>query len=178
MVWRSSPKGKDKLFACLTYLLPLIEVLPFGGLLFNLFPPLAIILIPLLPLFNIYYFSVAGFPIVAIAIFIWLYAGVIQNVRLPHFLRYNALQALLLSIFAVLCQLFLQLLGIAQQLTLSSVLSGTPDATGASGFIVNALLSVIFLFVVGSSFYSIFQCIRGLYAEIPVISDAAYSQLR
>jgi hypothetical protein len=175
MVWRGSPKGKDKLFACLTYLVPILEVLPFGFYLISLFPPLAMVFVGFLPLLQIYYFNVGGFPIISLAIFIWLYAGVAQNHRLIHFLRYNAMQALLLSIFAALCSLVLSLLGMSQQALLGGF-SG--NFAGSNGFLIDTINSVIFLFVAGSSIFSIVQCVRGLYAEIPVISEAAYSQVR
>lgn len=175
MVWRGSPKGKDKLFACLTYLVPLIEVLRFGFYLFSLYPPLALPFLPLLLLEPIYYWGIGGFSIVALAVFIWLFAGVAQNTRLIHFIRYNAMQALLLAVFAWLCSLVLSLLGMSQE----AVLGGfSNDFAGSSSFLLNTINSVIFLFVVGSSLFSIVQCIRGLYAEIPVISEAAYSQVR
>ncbi|NJK51213.1 hypothetical protein HC931_26710 [Candidatus Gracilibacteria bacterium] len=175
MVWRGSPKVKDKLFACLTYLVPILEVFPFGFYLIGLFPPLAVVFVGFLPLLQIYYFNIGGFPIISLAIFIWLYAGVAQNPRLIHFLRYNAMQALLLSIFAALCSLVLSLLGMSQQ-ALFGGFSG--NFAGSSNFLLNTINSVIFLFVAGSSIFSVVQCIRGLYAEIPVISEAAYSQVR
>ncbi|MCU0534666.1 MAG: hypothetical protein MUD14_12300 [Hydrococcus sp. Prado102] len=175
MVWRGSPKGKDKLFACLTYLVPLLEVLPFGAYLFDLYSPLALPFLPLIVLQPIYYWPGGGFSIVALAVFIGLFAGVAQNTRLIHFLRYNAMQALLLAVFAWLCSLVLSLLGLSQE----AVLGGfSGNLTGATAYLINTLNSVIFLFVVCSSVFSIVQCIRGLYAEIPVISEAAYSQVR
>jgi hypothetical protein len=178
MVWRGSPKGKDKLFACLVYLVPLMEVLPFGFYLFILFRPLYLLFLPLFPLLEIYYWGIGGIPIVAFAIFILLYAKVVNNPRLIHFLRYNAMQALLLAVFAWLCSLCLQLFGITQELLLSMMASGSADLGSLSGLATIAILTVIFCFVTGSSFYAIFQCIRGLYAEIPIISDNAYAQVR
>ncbi|AFY76899.1 MAG: hypothetical protein IGR93_12110 [Hydrococcus sp. C42_A2020_068] len=175
MVWRGSPKSQDKLFACLTYLVPLIEVIPFGMYLFMFFPPLLWLLIPLSPLLRFYYLGVGGFPIVALAIFIWLYAGVAQNPKLIHFLRYNAMQALLLSVFAALCRLVLSLFGISQQ-AFSGVIAG--DSAWSGSLLGNTISILIFLFVAGSSFYSIFQCIRGLYPEVPVISEQAYAMVR
>lgn len=178
MVWRGSPTGKDKLFACLVYLLPLIEVLPFGFPLLVFFQPLALLFTPLLFLYPIYHWGVGGIAIVAIAIFILLYAKVVNNRRLIHFLRYNAMQAILLAVFAWLCGLILQLFGITQEILLSMLTSSSLAFGTVSSLTILAIVTIIFVAVAGASFYAIFQCIRGLYAEIPLISDTAYSQVR
>jgi hypothetical protein len=48
MNWRGTTTVKDRIFASLPYLLPLIAALPFGISLFTQFPILAGILLPLL----------------------------------------------------------------------------------------------------------------------------------
>jgi hypothetical protein len=175
MVWRGSPRGKDRFFACLIYLVPLIEVIPFGVYLFSLFPPLIWLFIPFLPLLPIYHLNIGGIAFIQWGIFFWLFLGVARNERLIHFLRYNAMQGLLLAILAALCSAFLALFGMSQTIFLEGWAAST---AGSNSLLLDATTTLIFLFVAGSSLYSIFQCIRGLYANIPVVSDAAYSQVR
>lgn len=174
MIWRSSPTGKDKLFACLTYLVPLIEVLTLGSYVFSVVPPLTWLFAPLIPLLPIYYLTIGGIAVVEWGIFFGLFLGVVRNLKLVHFLRYNAMQALLLGILTALSRAVLSLFGMSEQIV--DGLSG--GGFGSGSLLLNTITSLIFFFVVLSSGFSIVQCIRGMYAEIPVISEAAYSQVR
>lgn len=174
MIWRSSPTGKDKLFACLTYLVPLIEVLAFGSYVFSVLPPLTWLFTPLLPLLPIYYLTIGGITVVQWGVFIGLYVGVVRNHKLSHFLRYNAIQSILLGILTALLSAVLSLFGMSGQLV-DGVSGGGFGSSGS--LLLNTITSLIFLFVVVSSGMSIVQCIRGRYAEIPVVSEAAYNQV-
>ncbi|MEA5470094.1 Tic20 family protein, partial [Spirulina sp. 06S082] len=129
MVRRGSTTTQDKILAALTYLIPIIEALPFGMLVFSLVPPLAILFTPLFILMPIYFLSIGGLAIVEFGIFFAVYVLVIQNQTLPHFLRFNALQALLISIAAYLCRLVLELLGLSQQLLDPLVGRSTPGVS-------------------------------------------------
>lgn len=153
--------------------MPLIEVLAFGGYVFNVLPPLFWLFTPLLPLLPIYYVTIGGIAVVQWGVFIGLYVGVVRNQKLVHFLRYNAIQAILLGILTALLSAVLSLLGMSGQLV-EGVSGG---GFGSGSLLLNTITSLIFLFVVVSSGLSIVQCIRGRYAEIPVISEAAYSQV-
>ncbi|HEY9709686.1 MAG TPA: hypothetical protein V6D48_15885, partial [Oculatellaceae cyanobacterium] len=54
MAWRGSTTVKDRIFASLPYLLPIISGLRFGRFLFQQFPVLSVFLIPLEPVLFIY----------------------------------------------------------------------------------------------------------------------------
>lgn len=173
MVWRGSPSNQDKLWSSLIYLIPLIEVLPLGFWLYTIFPSLLSLITPLLPLLAIYNLQLGGIAIVQWGLFIGLYVGVVNNSKLRHFLRYNALQSILLGILVALCLISLQLFGLSAE-----ILPLNAGESLGSFFLVNIVYTIIFVFVVGSSLYSIIQSIRGLYPEIPIISQATYGQLR
>ncbi len=83
MNWRSSTDWKDKLFGSLVYLLPLMYSLEFGSFLFRQFPFLQLLLIPLTPLLLLYSIPFAG-----LIIFFALFAGVVRNYRISHFIRF------------------------------------------------------------------------------------------
>ncbi len=167
MVWRGSSNVQDRIYACLTYLVPILEVLMLGRYLVDTIPVLGLLLLPLLPLFGIYHLSVAGFPIIQMGAFLGLYLGVVRNETLKYLLRFYAMQSLLLAIIVALFSALLS--GIAPALSL---------AGGAAALIVTTLSSVIFLGIIAASIFSIVQAARGLYAELPFISEAAYSQIR
>lgn len=168
MTWRGSNTVQDRIFACLVYLLPILDLLSagFAGPVLNTVPALGYVLVPLVPLLSIYNFSYLGLPIVAFAIFIGLFAGVVNNRNLPHFLRFHTMQALVLSIFIFLCGAVLSLFGLTRGLV------GTSSSSIESLF-WQSLMSVVFLGVMAAALYSIVQAARGQYAEIPVISEAA-----
>jgi len=147
---------KDRLFASLVYLIPLYYVLEFGGFLFNQFPILQLITIPLIPL--IYLYSII--PFARFIIFIALFSFVIRNSKFSHFLRYNAMQAILIDILLILVNLIIGIL-----------------AGGIGGLFIETLYNVIFLGTLAACGYSIYQSATGKYAELPGISEAAYSQV-
>lgn len=167
---RWSNTVQDRIFACLTYLLPLLEVLGFGFFLFALIPPLATLFSPLFILLPFYNISIGGIGIVQWGIFLGLYFGVVQNRSFSYLLRFNAMQALLLGIFAALCGALLQLFGYSQNLLFSELSIGNV-------LIIGIVCSAIFIFVVGASIYSIIQAARNESARIPIISDAASSHV-
>ena len=158
MAWRGSTDTKDRIFAALVYLLPLIYVLPFGQFLFRQFPIFSLIYLPLQPLISIY----NNVPFAGIIIFFVLFLAVVRNDRISHFIRFNTMQAILLDIFLILCGLVLQIL---------------MRGLGAN-LIMETLYNVVFLGTLAACFYSIVQSALGRYAEIPTISEAAYSQVR
>jgi uncharacterized membrane protein len=158
MTWRGSITVKDRIFACLPYLLPIISGLPFGSRLFQQFPVLGIFLVPLQPIVFIY----STIPFAGLVIFFLLFLLVVRNERIVHFIRFNTMQAILLDILLVLCSLALQIL---------------LPALG-NNLVTETLVNVIFLGTVVACGYSIVQSLLGRYAEIPTLSEAVYAQVR
>ncbi|MGK7921934.1 MAG: Tic20 family protein [Trichodesmium sp.] len=157
MNWRGSTTTQDRIFACLPYLLPLVDGLVYGRYLFLQFPPLQIIFIPLAPLLQIY----QSIPFLGLIVFFGLYLLVVRNDNISHFIRFNTMQAILLDIILILCGLILSILG-----------------RSLGGFIVETLSNMIFLGILASFIYTVVQSAMGRYAEIPTISDAVYMQVR
>ncbi|MEM6839913.1 MAG: Tic20 family protein [Cyanobacteria bacterium P01_C01_bin.120] len=167
MTWRGTTTAQDRFFACLPYLLPLIEVTMLGvyfaraariGLFFQ-FPILEAILSPLNPLISLY----AGFPFAGIIVFILLLTLVVRNTNISHFIRFNTMQGILLDIALFLGRIILTMVLV--------------PAMG-TGLIVDTVLNVILLGILVAVIYSIVQTARGEYAEIPTISEAVYMQVR
>jgi len=154
MTWRGSTTVQDRIFASLPYLLPLLDGLVYGGYLFQQFPALERIFIPLLQIYQ-------GIPFFGLIVFFALFLLVVRNDNISHFIRFNTMQAILLDIVLILCGLILS--------TLGGVL-GT--------FIMETLSNMIFLGIFASFIYTVVQSAMGRYAEIPTISDAVYMQVR
>ncbi|NEO18038.1 MULTISPECIES: Tic20 family protein [unclassified Moorena] len=156
MTWRGSTDVKDRIFAALPYLLPLIEVLPFGEFMLEQFPILKIIYLPLLPLISLY-----TLPFVGLIIFFVLFLAVVRNPQISHFVRFNTMQAILLDILLVLCRLLLPIL---------------VQALGVN-LLTETLYNIVFLGILAACGYSMIQSLMGRYAEIPSLSQAVYSQV-
>ncbi len=165
MTWRGTTTVGDRIFASLPYLLPLIEGLGFGRFLFQQFPVLQILLVVLQPVLIVYsLISSAFFGFGSLIVFLLLFFLVVRNERVPHFIRFNTMQAILIGIVLSLCSLILGYI-------LAPVL-------GFSSFAMQTLMTTIFLGVVAAFFYSVIQTLMGRYAEIPTISEAVYMQVR
>jgi len=169
MTWRGSNTIPDRIFATLPYVLPLLEVYIFGLFLFALFPPVALIYLPFTPFLLLYGAIATVIPYPSLVIFFALFFLVVRNERIKHFIRFHTMQALLVSIFISILSAILEVLGFVQR--------GVNTQLPGSWF-WGILSSAIFLATFAVAIYSIIQAFRGLYAEIPMISEAAYSQTR
>lgn len=159
MAWRGSTTPLDRTFASLTYLLPLIDALAFATPLFVQFPFLQVLLIPLQPILGIY----SVIPFAGLIIFFALYLLVVRNESINRFIRFNTMQAILLSIIVSLCSLIINYL-------IGPILG--------TGLLMETLYNVIFLGIVAAVVYSVAQSVMGRYAEIPTLSDAVHMQVR
>ncbi|MFM7478572.1 MAG: Tic20 family protein [Microcystis aeruginosa] len=159
MTWRGSTDTKDRIFAALVYLLPLYSAFAFGIFIFQQIPflwaALAIVLTPLAFLYS----SLGTFG--SLIIFFVLFFAVVRNPRISHFIRFNTMQAILIDILVYL-------LGLA--------LGFIARGLGAN-LVVETLFNVVFLGAFAACVYSIIQSVIGKYADIPTISEAAYSQV-
>ncbi len=158
MTWRGTTTPLERFFACLPYLLPVLDGLRFATPFFSQFPVLKPLLIPFIPLLQIY-----SFPFASLIIFFALFLLVVRNENISHFIRFNAMQAILIMIVLFLCSLVADYI-------LQPVLQG--------GLILETLYNVIFLGMVAAVVYSVVQSALGRYAEIPTLSEAVYMQVR
>ncbi len=183
MAWRGRTALKDRILSCLPYLLPLIEVYGFG-LLFSLILPaifqqlITWLYLPLYPVMLLYGYVSQFVPFFGFILFFVLYLLVVRNEKLIHFLRFHTMQALMLSIVASLFAAILELLGLLRIPNVFSSLASPIIPAASAPILVVLLVGAIFLVVVASCIYSIVQALRGMYAEIPIISEAVYGQTR
>ena len=158
MTWRGSTTFKDKILACLPYLLPVVAVFIHGDFLIEKFSVLKLVFSPLMPLVQIYY----GVPYSGLIIFLALLILVVRNERINHFIRFNTMQAIILNV----------------AIFLFGILSNVLRVFKAEFFVMQTLSTIIFVGVLISVVYSVAQTVMGRYAEIPAISDAVYAQVR
>jgi hypothetical protein len=185
MIWRGGATTQDRIFAALTYLVPILEILPFGSFLFLLLPPLAILFTPIFWLASIYYYPIGNLQLIPMVVFFAIYLGVVNNYKLRYFLRLHAMQALLLAVFGWLLGLFIRLMNLSSALIPDFFSNQTGigavllDVWGR-GFLTLGLaiiFSLIFIAIAGASIYAIVMSLQGKHAEVPLISEAAKAQV-
>ncbi|MBE9138142.1 hypothetical protein IQ254_13265 [Nodosilinea sp. LEGE 07088] len=164
MTWSSSPNPTilDRILAALPYILPITAGLPYGFQLIRQFPVFGFLLLPLSPLISLYATLEGAIPFFGLIVFFALILLVVRNENISRFIRFNTMQAILLSFILAVCGLILSLLD--------------PSLFGA--LLSSTLANVLFLGMLLSVGYSLVQTFRGLYAEIPTISEAVHMQVR
>jgi len=159
-----SATALDRAFAALTYVMPLTSALTayefaFGRFLQEQAPAIArafkLLLLPLSPLIAIERSQVLG-----LVVFILLFALVVRNTDISRFIRYNVLQAILVSFVISVCVQIVLFL----DFFLPTILFET-------------LLNVLFIGGFAIVVYGVAQSVTGRYAEIPTVSDAINTQL-
>ena len=91
-----------------------------------------------------------------------LFFAVVRNENISRFIRFNVLQAILLDLILMVCNLVLPIVSQALHLAL----------------LTETLFNTVFLGVLATFIYGVFKTSRGQYAEIPTISDAVNMQIR
>jgi len=162
MTWRGDITPINRLWGSLPYLLPLVSALPLGFLPSGLFQSLPGLIPIFAPLFRLVPLATGW---LGTGVFLALLFLVIRNTRVAHFVRFNTIQALLLNIALFLVQVLMQVFGM---LFVSLGLAA----------MVSILATTALLGVIAITIYAWVQNIRGHYAEVPVLSDAAYAWIR
>lgn len=174
MNWRGQTTPWDRVFACLVYVLPLMEAYTqYGPAFFSQFPQLNVLFLPLWPFLLVYGILLSIFPfgLGGLVVFIALIALVVRNERIRHFVRFNTMQAILIGIA-------LSIFGLLWSLIFTVTPSfGSSTALGG-GILGMTVANVLFLGTVALTIYAIVQSARGRYAEIPTLSEAVYMQVR
>lgn len=158
MTWRGDTTPSDRIFAALPYLLVLFDGVLFGESVLRLVPDLAKILTPLLlPLFIIH----RTIPFASLIIFFGLFVFVVRNEKIKHFIRFNTMQALFITICLFLIRL----------------IAGLFAGVLMFSLIINVVYTLVFMGVLIVFIYAVIQSLRGEYADLPSISDAVYMQV-
>jgi uncharacterized membrane protein len=146
--------------SALPYLLPFLDSLGYGRFLFFQYPMITRVIAPLAPLISIY----STVPFAPFVAFLGVYIGIINNQRWPRFVRFNAMQAVLLDILLILPRL------------LEQVFSAPTAGWGLQVYIM--MQNTIWIFVAAAVLYGIGASVTGQTARIPIVADAAEQQVR
>lgn len=149
------PAASARALACLPYLLPLSDALPFGKYVLSEFPLIAIAIVgpvaPLLAIINV-------IPFGGLVVFIGLSTQT-RNTELPRFIRFSCQQAIILDIALIFPQLLGQFAG--------ALKFSLPES------VVEPASTTVFFAVTLSIIYSVISNARGQTPDgIPGVSEA------
>uniref|UniRef100_A0A7S1GTJ9 Protein TIC 20 n=1 Tax=Hemiselmis andersenii TaxID=464988 RepID=A0A7S1GTJ9_HEMAN len=152
-------EGLLRIGSCMPYILPMMDSLAYGRFIFQKVPLISMIFMtPLQPFVEL----AQAFPMLSFVAFLGLFLFVVRNKKIPRFVRFNTMQALLLEIILIFPQI----------LTSSNM-------GGLIPFMFTEFISnMTFYSVVAIVVYSCLCNLRGeLPCKIPVISTAVFQQI-
>lgn len=155
-----SPGIADRVLAALPYLLPFFDCVMYGRYLFYMYPAIKMAVQPLLPAMSLYH----SIPMGSFIAFFGLYIAVVNNRSMSRFVRFNAVQAILLDILLALPRL------------LETVLTPPSAGWGLQAYIHSQ--SFIWIFTTAWVVFGIVNSLLGTLGRIPFIADAADQQIR
>ncbi|WOG83031.1 hypothetical protein DCAR_0102205 [Daucus carota subsp. sativus] len=155
----SSTPVPDRLISAAAYFFPLFNGLQYGSFLFQQYPRiLGPILGPILPFFNAY----RSIPYASYVAFLALYVGVVRNEGFSRYVRFNAMQAVVLDVLLVVPLLIQRIF--------------SPGRSGI-GFNLTVIgYNFLFCFVVTCFVYSLVHSVLGKTPYLPFVADAAGRQ--
>ena len=151
------PSLGEKILGILLYMIPWADSLTFGNHLFIKYPFTQIIQIPAIPIIIIE----RSLPFGNLLIFLAIFIGIVKNNKVSYFLRFNALQSLLLNIGVII-------VGFIIQIFLSPF---------SSSLIIRTFSSTLLISIFSIITYCVWSCTQGNEPNLPGISEATKMQL-
>ncbi|CAI5513311.1 unnamed protein product [Closterium sp. Naga37s-1] len=148
----------ERILSASVYFLPLLDGARYARFLYAQYPFTRVILDPIIPLVQAY----NSFPYAGLILFFLLYLAVIRNQNLDRYVRYNAMQAVILDILMILPSLIERLFagndGISLQLTI-------------------IFYNTVFLYLFACFVFGVVSCLLGKTPRLPIVAEAADAQV-
>ena len=151
------PSPGGKILGILLYMIPWADCLIFGNHLYLKYPFTQIIQIPAIPIIIIE----RSLPFGNLLLFLAIFIGLVRNSKVSYFLRFNALQSLLINIGIIIVSFIFEII-------FSPFLNSLIIRTISSTLLIS-LFSVIV--------YCVWSCIQGNEPDLPGISQSTKMQL-
>ena len=151
------PSLGGKILGILIYMIPWADCLTFGNHLYIKYPFTQIIQIPAIPIILIE----RSIPFGNLLLFLAIFIGLVRNTKISYFLRFNALQSLLINIGIIIVNFIFEIIFSP---FLNSLIIRTFSST---------LLFSLFAVIV----YCVWSCTQGNEPDLPIISEATKMQL-
>ncbi|GJP45086.1 hypothetical protein CLOM_g4479 [Closterium sp. NIES-68] len=148
----------DRIISSAVYFLPLLDGARYARFLYAQYPFTRVLLDPIIPLVQAY----NSFPYAGLVLFFLLYLAVIRNPNFDRYVRYNAMQAVILDILMILPSLLERLFagndGISLQLTI-------------------IFYNTVFLYLFACFVFGVVSCLLGKTPRLPIVAEAADAQV-
>ncbi len=151
------PSLGSKILGVYLYMIPWSDSLKFGNHLFIKFPIIQIIQLPAIPIILIE----RSIPFGSLLLFLAIFIGLIRNNNISYFLRFNALQSLLINIGIIIVSFIFEI-----------IFSPFSDS-----LIIRTLSSTLLISLFSVIIYCVWSCAEGKEPNLPVISQATKMQL-
>ena len=147
----------QRILSIVLYMLPLSDSVQFGSSLFAQYPFLQIIFLPTIPI----YLLERVMPFGSFLIFTLIFLFITRNPKIPYFLRFNSMQAILLNISVIAISFTFQILLLPLGLNL----------------LIRTLSSTILICILAIIIFAIVECIKGKEPDLPGITTAVRMQI-
>ena len=151
------PSLGAKILGVLLYMIPWSDSLTFGNHLYIKYPFIQIIQVPAIPIILIE----RSIPFGSLLLFLAIFFGLVRNSKVSYFLRFNALQSLLINIGIIIASFIFEII----------------FSPFASSLIIRTLSSSLLISIFLMIIYSVWSCTQGNEPNLPGISQAAKMQL-
>tara|TARA_Y100001968_G_scaffold131774_1_gene120223 strand:+ start:185 stop:643 length:459 start_codon:yes stop_codon:yes gene_type:complete len=151
------PSLGEKILGIVLYMIPWADGLVFGNHLYIKYPFIKIIQIPAIPIIIIERLIPFGNLLLFLAIFI----GLVRNTKVSYFLRFNALQSLLINIGIIISNFIFQIF----------------FSPFGNSLIIRTFSSTLLISLFSMITFCVWSCAQGNEPNLPGISEATKMQL-
>ena len=151
------PSIGAKISGVLLYMIPWADCLTFGNHLYVKYPFTQIIQIPAIPIILIE----RSIPFGNLLLFLAIFIGLVRNTKISYFLRFNALQSLLINIGIIIVNFIFEII----------------FSSFSNSLIIRTFSSTLLISLFSVIIYCVWSCTQGNEPDLPIISEATKMQL-
>jgi len=151
------PSLGSRILGILLYMIPWSNSITFGNHLFIKYPFTQIIQLPAIPIILLE----RSIPFGSLLLFLGVFLGLVRNSKVSYFLRFNALQSLLINIGIIIVSFIFEIIS-------SPFLNSLIIRTFSSTLLISLFSMII---------YCVWSCTQGNEPNLPGISQATKMQL-
>ena len=151
------PSLGAKILGIILYMIPWADCLTFGNHLYIKYPFTQIIQIPAIPIIIIE----RSMPFGNLLLFLAIFIGIVRNNKVSYFLRFNALQSLLINIGIIIISFIFQIF----------------FSPFGNSLIIRTFSSTLLIGLFSMISFCVWSCIQGNEPNLPGISQATKMQL-
>ena len=151
------PSLEAKILGVLLYMIPWSDSLIFGNHLYIKYPFIQIIQVPAIPIILIE----RSIPFGSLLLFLAIFLGLVRNSKVSYFLRFNALQSLLINIGIIIVSFIFEII----------------FSSFSNSLLIRTFSSTILISLFSMIVYCVWSCMQGNEPNLPGISQATKMQL-